>query len=243
MMFVRFRRGIRIAGASGLAAGLGAAVLVAGCGGGEDSTSASTTSQVKAQEQATTQSAPSQPSARRSERGGRSEARKRLPAPKDSGQSFAPKTHHDSGGGTKQFETKGGDNSIQESGSEASGSEFGQAAAVVHLYLDARAAGAWKDACGALSASVTESLTQLTSQGASDAARTPTCPQLLASLSVGLPRSALREAAKADVGAVRVEGDGGFVLFTGAEGTNYFIPIAKEGGTWKVAAIAASPVG
>src|SRR6476659_1017933 len=60
---------------------------------------------------------------------------------------FTPRAHHDSGGGSQQFITKGGDNSIQEFGSEPSASEFEQAATVLQGALDARAVGAWRVAC------------------------------------------------------------------------------------------------
>ena len=65
------------------------------------------------------------------------------PAEKEEGQAKLPPaqpadTHHDSGGGTAQFATKSGDNSIQESGKEASTAETQAAAAVLHAYLDAR---------------------------------------------------------------------------------------------------------
>src|SRR6476620_4351077 len=45
---------------------------------------------------------------------------------------FAPKNHHDSGGGSGQFrEPKGGDNSIQDYGAESSESEFEESAAAM----------------------------------------------------------------------------------------------------------------
>lgn len=154
---------------------------------------------------------------------------------------FAPRPHHDSGGGAKQFEVKGGDNSIQESGSEASGAEITQAAAALHGYLDARAAHAWRAACSHMAAGLASSLGQLA--GSSSAGKQPSCAQLLASLSAGLPPAVLREAAVADVGALRVEGSRAFILFHGAHGTSYFMPMSREGGGWKVAAIAPSALG
>ena len=138
--------------------------------------------------------------------------------------SFTPPAHQDSGGGAAQFETKGGDNSIQEFGSEASGSDFEAAAAALHGYLDARAAAAWTAACAYMSPGVAN------------------CPETLASLSADVPAAALSEAAEADVAALRIEGDRGFLLFHGARGTNYFMPLVREGGTWKVAAIAPSAI-
>lgn len=142
--------------------------------------------------------------------------------------------------GTAQFETKGTDNSIQESGSEAGPAELAEAATVLHAYLDARAAGSWAAACKYLAPGVTAQLAQLASQGGGEKA--PGCTALLGAFSAAVPAAALREVAVADVGALRVEGESGFLLFHGAHGVDYFIPLRREGGRWKVAAIAPSPL-
>lgn len=150
---------------------------------------------------------------------------------------FTPPSHSDSGGGAAQFERKGADNSIQELGSEASDSERAEAAAALHAYLDARAAGAWRDACSYMASGFADSLAQLASaEGREEAA----CPSVLALLSGDLPAAALREGAIADVGALRVEGDRGFLLFRGAHDVGYFMPMAQERDQWKVAALAPS---
>lgn len=38
------------------------------------------------------------------------------------------------------------------------------------------------------------------------------------------------------------EGDRGFLLFHGVLGADYFMPMAREGGMWRVAAIAPSAI-
>lgn len=151
---------------------------------------------------------------------------------------FKPHPHHDSGGGSGQFEAKGGDNSIEEFGEETSGSEFEEAAAALHDYLDARAQRAWAAACGYLATGVTKELIVQLAKARGGAA--PSCAGLLASFSSGLPQAVLREAAVADVGSLRVEGDRGFLLYHGAHGAGYFIPMVREEGHWRVAAIAPS---
>jgi hypothetical protein len=161
-------------------------------------------------------------------------------APRDSSASFTPRRHSDSGGGSAPLRTRGGDNSIQDFGSEAGGEDFAAAAAALHAYLDARAAGAWRTACSYMASGLT---TLLAEPAAGEGSPPPDCPALLHALSAGLPKSALREAAQADVASVRVEGDRAFLLFHGAESTPYFIPMAREGGAWKVAAPAPSPLG
>lgn len=151
---------------------------------------------------------------------------------------FTPPRHHDSGGGAAQYKIKGADNSIQESGTEASSAEFDEAAAALHAYLDARAAGAWSVACDNLARGVVGQLAALGGEGG-DA---HSCAEILAGLTAGVSPGALREATVADVGSLRVDGDSGFLLYRGAHGTTWFVPMAREDGSWKVAALAASAV-
>jgi hypothetical protein len=176
----------------------------------------------------------------RGDEGGEGQETKEAAKAKPQEPEFTPRSHQDSAGGAAQFESKGGDNSIQEYGSEPSGSEFAAAAEVLHAYLDARAIGAWGAACERLAPRVSRELVgQL---GAGQVGKEAACSEVLAGLTAAVPRAALREAAEADVGALRVEGESGFLLFRGAQGEDFFIPMVREDGGWKVAAIAASPL-
>ncbi|HEX6780621.1 MAG TPA: hypothetical protein VF125_01185 [Solirubrobacterales bacterium] len=159
---------------------------------------------------------------------------------RDASASFTPPSHDDSGGGAAPFETRGGDNSIQEFGAEASGADFEAAATALHGYLDARAAGAWRDACAYLAPGVAGSLAQLA--GGSGGGGGASCPETLASLSAAIPTAVLEESAEADVAALRVEGDRAFLLFHGAHDADYFIPMTQDDGAWKIAAIAPSAI-
>lgn len=148
--------------------------------------------------------------------------------------------HQDSGGGSAQFKTKGGDNSVQEFGSEAEAAEFDQAAEAVHGFFDARVRGDWEAACSYLAADVAESLQQLA--GKSKELADGGCPKTLAAISEGVPQSAFKEAAKADIGSLRVEGDQAFVIYRGAMKTVFAVPMKDEDGTWKVASLAGTPL-
>lgn len=148
--------------------------------------------------------------------------------------------HRDSGGGAEQFVTPGGDNSVQEFGAEAGESEFEEAAAALHAFLDARAEGDWATTCEYLSTEVLRSFEQFATR--SEDLRGKGCPELLASVSGPATEDARREAAIADVGALRADGDQGFLLYRGAEDTPYAIPMAREEGRWKVAALAGVPL-
>lgn len=154
---------------------------------------------------------------------------------------FKPKPHHDSGGGSVQYRVKGGDNSIQDFGSEAEGAEFEKAATALHDFLDARAAGDAAAACSYMSKSVIESFKQLAAQakGAEDTS----CAAILERLTNPAAKPAMKaEAAQADVGSLRVEGERAFLIYTGAEKTVLAMPMADEGGTWKVAGLAGTPL-
>jgi hypothetical protein len=155
--------------------------------------------------------------------------------------SFKPKQHHDSGGGSAQYRVKGGDNSVQEFGAEARGSDFEKAAAALHDFLDARAQADWAAACSYMSKSVVESLQRLAagakqSQGAS-------CASILEKLTNPAAKQAMREeAAQANVGSLRIEGERAFLIYTGTGKTVIAMPMADEGGAWKVASLAGTPL-
>jgi len=155
--------------------------------------------------------------------------------------SFTPKEHDDSGGGSAQFRVKGGDNSVQDFGEEADPAELEAAATALHNFLDARAAEAWDAACSYLSAEVRNGLEELASKASKS--EDPSCEALLAALTNPVAISQLREeAAKADVGSVRVEGDRGFVIYRALAGTIMAFPVAKEDGGWKAASLGGTPL-
>jgi hypothetical protein len=213
-----------------------AAVLTACGSGGSSSTSEVTSETPAAQTESATAGADatsgSEPGRQKE---GQQENAAKPPRP-DENPSFTPQPHHDSGGGSQQFKVKGGDNSIEEYGEEASDSEFSEAAEAVHGYLDARAAQAWAAACEYLSPAFRRDL--VSQWGAVAEQKEAGCAAVIAALSA-LPPEVLREGAVADVAAFRHEKGAGFVLFHGAKGTAYFFPMKQEDGRWLVAA--ASP--
>src|SRR4051794_20473547 len=67
-----------------------------------------------------------------------------------SGKQGAGKERHEStAAGSASFRVEGGDNSIQNYGEEADGSEVAAATAALDAYLEARAAGDWSGQCAA----------------------------------------------------------------------------------------------
>lgn len=142
--------------------------------------------------------------------------------------------HEDSGGGAEQFLKKGADNSIQESGEEASASEREEAATALHGYLDSSARNDWDGACFYLAEATWKQLA--TAIRAAELG----CPAVLEAFFAEVPAQNLRDAAQADVGSLRVDGTQGFLLYHGSEDLGYVMPMGLEDGKWKVAAVAGS---
>ncbi len=149
--------------------------------------------------------------------------------------------HHDSGGGAAQFGTKGGDNSIQEFGEEASDSERESAAAVLHAYLDSRAAHRWDDACFYMSSALVASVEQFAGSYGKER-ELEGCGETLAALSEGSSQKALEELANVDVGSLRGNGERGFLLYYGPGNATFAMPVVVEDGAWKVASLDATPL-
>jgi hypothetical protein len=213
-----------------------AAGLAACGGGGEDSSTPAEAA--RTQSGASTESGSGQGKAKGDEGGGGgSEGSSR----KGEATEFTPKQHNDSGGGSQQFVQKGGDNSVQEFGEEAGQEEFAAAAAALHDFLDARAEANWAAACDYMSKSVVESFEKLAAQAKQ--LKDTSCAGILEKLTNPAAKSAMKqEAEQADVGSLRVEGDRSFVIYRGPKGAVLAMPMADEGGDWKVASLAGTPL-
>jgi len=144
-----------------------------------------------------------------------------------------------SGGGSAQFQVKGGDNSIQEFGEESDEGELEEAATALHDFYVARVRSEWRRACANLAGMVVGQLEQLAAQAKSG---DKGCAATLAALTPSLPPSVARESTIVDAGSLRVEGDRGFLIYRGAEGTVYAVNMALEDGSWKVGALAGVPL-
>jgi hypothetical protein len=140
-----------------------------------------------------------------------------------------------SGGGSAQFRSKGGDNSIQEFGEESDESELQEAAEVVHGFYVARAQEEWSKACSYLAKSNIEQLEQLGSQAPEFKAAG--CAPILKAFTRPLPPAVQREITTVDAGSLRREGEQGFLVYYGADHATFAMPLIDEGGSWKVAAL------
>lgn len=216
--------------------------VLAGCGGGGDSSSTAAQAGAGSAEGKSDDGA----SKRAGAEGGDGKSSdgagaKQQTAAAGDASDFKPKRHQDSGGGSEQFKVKGGDNSVQEFGEEAGTSELEAAAAVLHNFLDARAEGNWAAACEYMSRSTIESFEKLASQAKQG--QDTSCGGILAAITNPAAKAAMKaEAEKADVGSLRIEGGQAFLIYTGTEGSILAMPMANEGGAWKVASLAGTPL-
>lgn len=142
------------------------------------------------------------------------------------------------GQGSAAFHTKGGDNSIQDYGEEADGSELDAAEAALTAYFDARAQDDWDEQCEDLAETAVKPLEQLAAGSAQ--LKGKGCPALVEALTAGVPAASRANPMTSGLASLRREDERGFALFHGPKGVDYFIPMVEEDGEWKVAALAAS---
>lgn len=146
-----------------------------------------------------------------------------------------------SGGGSEQFRSRGGDNSIQEFGDEGDESELQEVAEIVHSFYVARAEERWDTACSYLSKGNIEQLEQL-------AARSPQfkgagCAPILEAFTRPLPAAVQREITSVDAASFRRDDEQGFLIYSGADQAVYAMPLRAEDGSWKVSALSAAAIG
>ena len=210
-----------------------AVIVLAGCGGGGDSTAANTAANTATTRQTTAAAQNPKPADNAKS--------------KDSGSPSAttsqPTTSSGGGGGSSGVApgvplSRGGDNSIQTYGAEASSSERSQATSAAQAYLDARAAKRWDSACSYLSTQIKSQLQALLAQA--KGARAKGCTAGMQVMTTAVSPSALRKAAAIHVLSLRVKGPQAFLIYRDGEATPSALPMAREGGAWKVGALAGS---
>lgn len=140
--------------------------------------------------------------------------------------------------------SEGGDNSIQDYGLEASTADRAAAGRALAAYYDALAKGDTEQACALLASATREgvqrTLEQLSAQGNS---KTPTsCPEILRlTTNAGSRRSP--EQRLSELLSLRQQDDRAFLIYKAGDGKVYSIAMADEDGDWKVGGVTASPLG
>ncbi len=140
--------------------------------------------------------------------------------------------------GSAPFRTPGGDNSIQNFGEEPDESELDEANTALSEFMEARAKGDWAGMCGALAKAATAPLEELASRAPQ--LKGKDCAAILQTLLSRAPASSRANTMTGGIASVRVEGERGFALYHGPKGVDYFIPMVKEDGEWKVGSMAPS---
>jgi hypothetical protein len=134
---------------------------------------------------------------------------------------------------------KGGDNSIQTYGAEASGAQRAHARAVVEAYLDARAAGSWAQACAYL---VPRMRASMQAAARSSQGKVSGCGGVMEAIAANTPQADLQSAAQIEPLSLRVKGPQGFLIFRDGEGTPANMPLNLLGGRWKVTSLIPIPL-
>ena len=224
------------------------AVGLAACGGDESSTSTDASGQGQAEAKSGTAS--TEGDGRGSNEGKSGDGGPKSAGSSDGGEGqpdggsaadFVPRQHTDSGGGSEQYQVKGGDNSVQEFGEEAEDPEFEAAAAALHNFFDARAEGNWAAACEYMSAAMIESFEELAK--AAKQIDDSSCGSILAGLTNPAAKASMKtEAEEADIGSLRVEDDRSFLIYTTGGDVILAMPMANEDGAWRVASLTGTPL-
>ncbi|HZO07238.1 MAG TPA: hypothetical protein VFB52_12695 [Solirubrobacterales bacterium] len=132
-------------------------------------------------------------------------------------------------GPSAEFEVPGGDNSVPRFGTEASAAQRRVASAVVAGYLKAIAAKDYVAQCRYLDRVSVEQLEAFAGLRPGKGG----CGPILGELRVSASGVQAGEMA-APVASLRVKGTRGFALYHGKGGVDYVMPLAREGGEWKV---------
>lgn len=137
--------------------------------------------------------------------------------------------------------SEGGDNSVQDFGSEASEADRAAAGRTLAAYYDALAKGDTDEACTLLASrtrqSIEQTLKRLPTQGNGGSLPT-TCPQILKLTgNAGAAQLHLSELL-----SLRQQDDNAFLIYRAGDGKVYAMPMTEEDGGWKVAGVAAAAV-
>lgn len=144
--------------------------------------------------------------------------------------------HPQAESGARGHSEAGGEKSIEDYGSEASGSDREALLAAFHGYLGALAARDYPAACSHLAASVQRSLEQLVTKQL----KARGCPAILPKLLAPTAFAIAREQANGRVTKLRVRGSRAFVVYHAPGAKLYMLTMTREAGGWRAALVAGS---
>jgi hypothetical protein len=136
--------------------------------------------------------------------------------------------------------SRGGDNSIQTWGLEATRTQRIRITAIVDAFLDARARADWRKACDYLAAEQRQTFRRLV-KGRVDR---PGCAVGMETLATNVPRSAfVHEAEITEVLSLRLGGGRAFLIYARPNAKIYATALSREGGAWKVVSVGPTLLG
>lgn len=103
-------------------------------------------------------------------------------------------------------------------------------------YMRARASDEWRKECRFLAGSTVAPLRELAASSPGLGGKG--CGAILKALEGGTPPSTRADSMLDGVASLRAKGDRGFALYHGRHGVDYLMPMVREGGAWRVGALA-----
>jgi hypothetical protein len=140
------------------------------------------------------------------------------------------------GGSGEEGHFEGGEEQVENSGSEAAGSEREAVLDVEQTYLTALSDGDYAGACALVSRALDQSLQAMVGPGGGS----KSCKAILSRLVAGNATRAVEQQLNGRVTKVRIENEHGFVIFHAPGARLYAYPMVREGNAWKVGAINAA---
>jgi hypothetical protein len=118
------------------------------------------------------------------------------------------------------------------------GVELREAAEAVHGFYVSRARDEWNATCSAAAQVLLEKLEGLAAQSERKG-----CTELLESFSTPMSNEEWREVTVMDAESLRIDGMQASLVYEGAGGETYSMPLREEDGEWKVESLAATSLG
>jgi hypothetical protein len=147
--------------------------------------------------------------------------------------SHPPGSTRDSEGPAASFRVAQGDNSIPEYGHEAPQNEKAHALTTLTAFLRARASHQWSRACSYLTTATRRSMTRL-ARAAGGSSSGDGCAVVLAALSKIRTTAASAQTLGPGAAAMRISASNAFLLYHGADGGQFVMPMANEHRAWKM---------
>lgn len=221
-----------------MACALLAAFGLAACGGGDDDTTATTAAGAETTTTAPEATTGEEPGAEETSGGDEGSAESDEPGGEGSG---VGGSNVQPGERSAAFVTPGGDNSIQEYGSEGDAAERAEALEVIEAISSAMETGKWKPVCdNYLSATNLEQFEVVASKipkfkGAD-------CAEILGGLSPPLKGTENPTRPKDGIQSIRGDDKNAFAIYRGVDGGAYAWPMAVEDDGLKATAMAPTPL-